>query len=981
MYRSFTRLVSRVAAPICAAATIQAVSVQVLFAAPIPALTSINPSSAMATGAGFAIMVNGSNFQGTCKVLWNGSPISSNLVSSSQLKGFVSSAMIAASGRASVTVENSAGTRSNAETFTVSASPKIGAISPTSTTAGANAFTLTVTGTNFYSDTQITWHGQPITTKHVSATQLTATVTAPIVATAGSTQVGIVEPGGISGGSLTFAITARAAVFNVSPASVLAGSPGFALTVNGANFTTGSNVTWNGSPLTTHYISPSQLQAAITAAAVSSAGTVNIGTVAPDASVGTSASFTVRPAPSITGLSPGSATATSNGFSMAVNGAYFVAGYSVTWNGQPISTTFVSSGQLQGYVTKTMLAGAGNATVQVVTPTSVASNTASFTINGDAVLTSISPMSALQGSASVNLSVVGTGFTSAWTVLWNGAALATSYVSPTALTAVIPASDMVAAGIYKVTVRSPDGVVTQPLSFNVLVQSSGASLWSQKLVWAHCLPDQVYSQSVAQCLGLYTNMYPLDLQPMDPKDSPAFDIQLAQADEIDGFGFDIFTDGTCADSYLSAADANGHFLIAACLDLTILYRAGDTYQQMEDAVVQAVIDYSKDAATHPSAAREGNSLVVFTYGLGMPLANWQDAVNRIAAAGVSISWVADVHQAYDAAITFPQSQVQAFENIFAAGYIWTGRFGPFLDDTVAMYHADGRNFASSLDAGADRPGSGTYYNAKGTERMREVWTDPATSQCNWMSLTTWNDYQEMSSVNQSSDWNSTRWDIDLWYNAAFKGNPAPFTSSRLYVTTPKAVALDQDTNAEALVINPTSGPVTAYIQLYDGSGAADGALSSATIQPGGVGSADIPVTFSSAPAGNFLRAHAWSVDANGNIISSVVSAPILVYTTVSSSNLRIDYYSIPAANSLAGTVSLSLTASAAAGQMTATITPPTGTNVLFSDLICDSTVIQNTFDHSPAPASVQTVSGTFYVARIIDQNKMVGYSDPVYVGP
>jgi len=56
---------------------------------------------------------------------------------------------------------------------------------PTSATAGGSAFTLTVTGTNFISASVVKWNGSNRTTTYVSATQLTASITAADIATAG----------------------------------------------------------------------------------------------------------------------------------------------------------------------------------------------------------------------------------------------------------------------------------------------------------------------------------------------------------------------------------------------------------------------------------------------------------------------------------------------------------------------------------------------------------------------------------------------------------------------------------------------------------------------------------------------------------------------------------------------------------------------------------------------------------------------------
>ena len=95
--------------------------------------------------------------------------------------------------------------------------PTISALAPNSMAAGSASFVLTVNGTNFNGNAAINWNGTAQTTTHVSANQLTATIPASDVATAGMATVTVINPGtpgGIYGGgtspepsnSMTFTI-------------------------------------------------------------------------------------------------------------------------------------------------------------------------------------------------------------------------------------------------------------------------------------------------------------------------------------------------------------------------------------------------------------------------------------------------------------------------------------------------------------------------------------------------------------------------------------------------------------------------------------------------------------------------------------------------------------------------------------------------------------------------------------------------------
>jgi hypothetical protein len=70
-------------------------------------------------------------------------------------------------------------------------------------------------------------------------------------------------------------------------------------------------------------------------------------------------------------------------------------------------------------------------------------------------LTSISPAGATAGHAALALVVNGSGFVSGSTIEWNGAGLSTIFVSSSQLQALIPMSDLSAAGAFSISVVNP----------------------------------------------------------------------------------------------------------------------------------------------------------------------------------------------------------------------------------------------------------------------------------------------------------------------------------------------------------------------------------------------------------------------------------------------------------------------------------------------------------------------------------------------
>jgi trimeric autotransporter adhesin len=73
---------------------------------PVPSILGLTPNFAAAGSSGFTLDVNGSFFNGSSVVLWNGSPRPTNLYGPGQLQAQVSAADIASAGYAQITVSN-----------------------------------------------------------------------------------------------------------------------------------------------------------------------------------------------------------------------------------------------------------------------------------------------------------------------------------------------------------------------------------------------------------------------------------------------------------------------------------------------------------------------------------------------------------------------------------------------------------------------------------------------------------------------------------------------------------------------------------------------------------------------------------------------------------------------------------------------------------------------------------------------------------
>jgi len=256
---------------------------------------------------------------------------------------------------------------------------------------------------------------------------------------------------------------------SISPSHITAGSPAFQLNVVALNLISTTTVDWNGTPLaTTLNTTTNQLAAQVPASLVAIPGSADITVVNPAPGGGSSAGTTFfidpanNPAPTITSLSPTSASAAGAAFSLTVTGTGFASGVStVNWNGQARATTYVSSTQLTAAITASDIAAAGTDSVSVSNsaPGGGNSNSVPFFVdpsgNPTPGISSLNPATASVGGAAFTLSLTGRGFVSTSVVNWNGAPRATTFTSSGQLSAAILASDIVTAGVDNVTVTNP----------------------------------------------------------------------------------------------------------------------------------------------------------------------------------------------------------------------------------------------------------------------------------------------------------------------------------------------------------------------------------------------------------------------------------------------------------------------------------------------------------------------------------------------
>ena len=464
--------------------------------APVPAITSLNPTSATAGGAAFTLTVTGTNFVSGSTVQWNSTALTNTFLGATQLSASVPASLIASAGSASITVSNPSGTNSAASTFTINApaTPALTGLSPDQSTAGSGAFTLTINGAGFVATSTVQWNGTALTTTFVSGTQLTAAVPASLIASAGVANVTVVTSGVPPSAALVFT-TLALGITSLSPDAASPGGPSFTLIVNGAGFVSGSAVQWNGTALTTSFFNPTQLSATVPASLIASAGTASVTVVNPGGPTTSASIFSINGL-NITSLNPGSAVAGGPAFTLSASGSGFASGSTVQWNGTALTTTFVSSTQLTAAVPANLIASAGTANVSVTGSGTTTSNSLAFSINA-LTLTTLSPAAGSAGSPAFVLAVNGAGFVSGATVQWNGSPLTTTFVSGGQVLAAVPASLIASSGAASIAVATPGGPTSNSLSFPI----AGTTLTITTASLPAATVGAAYSQSLSASGG------------------------------------------------------------------------------------------------------------------------------------------------------------------------------------------------------------------------------------------------------------------------------------------------------------------------------------------------------------------------------------------------------------------------------------------------------------------------------------------------
>jgi C1A family cysteine protease len=179
------------------------------------------------------------------------------------------------------------------------------------------------------------------------------------------------------------------------PSNAATGDPAFVLTVNGSDLANGAVVTWDGADRPTTFVSSSRVDAAIPAGDLTVGKSVPVVVRSAAGILSNVLTFTVNnPRPSLTSVSPASASGGGSEFTLTLRGSGFVSNSKARWNGLDLTTTYFSPTEVRATLTSQELGQAGEFEVSVSNPSPGGGSTAGIAFSVSDFTVSVSPTEA-----------------------------------------------------------------------------------------------------------------------------------------------------------------------------------------------------------------------------------------------------------------------------------------------------------------------------------------------------------------------------------------------------------------------------------------------------------------------------------------------------------------------------------------------------------------------------------------------------------
>ncbi|MCW5965904.1 MAG: hypothetical protein KIT83_17835 [Bryobacterales bacterium] len=351
-----------------------------------PTLTLLAPNNAIVSSGPVALTVSGTNFVSGAVVGFGAIDLVTVFDSANSLTATIPAIQLATIRTVNVTVRNPDGQTSAGLPFAVEAPPPtLSAINPNSAVEGNPATILSASGANFVSGAVIRFGSTDLTTAFASPGNLSATIPASLLTTAGTVNVTVRNPDAKLSAALPFTISPRAdspTLSSLAPDRAPAGSPATILVLTGTNFTSSSRVNFRGTELVPTASTATTLTVTIPASLLETPGIAAV-LVSNQGANSNSLSFTVQPsfgAPVLTLLSPSSAPVGTVNLVLTISGSNFVTGAAVLFGTSVVLPSNLTDSSLTAAIPAALLATSRNVTVTVRNPGGQTSNGLNFAV-------------------------------------------------------------------------------------------------------------------------------------------------------------------------------------------------------------------------------------------------------------------------------------------------------------------------------------------------------------------------------------------------------------------------------------------------------------------------------------------------------------------------------------------------------------------------------------------------------------------------
>jgi uncharacterized protein (TIGR03437 family) len=474
----------------------------------VPGLTSTSPSSLMAGTSGVLLKLFGINFTTNSVALWNEVARSTLFISPTEVWVAILAGDLAIEGTAQIRVRNPAPGGGVSNTLTVPITPHLNPVPsltrifPVNAAVGGPGFVLSMYGSGFLPGAVVRWNGASRSTTVYGDGYAVATILAEDIASLGTVPVTISNPspgGGLSN-SLPFAVTSTLnpipTIQHIAPSMIIVGGNSGQVSIHGTGFVANSVARLNGSDRSTVFISDTLVAMDLLQSDMAMWGAnlrVAIFNPNPGGGLSNTVALTIGArSPSIDSLSPRTAYASRESFTLTVRGSDFVPTSTVMWDsvhgGGKLDTTFISDRELRAKVPDSLVERACTAQVWVTTPPPGGGDSITIPLwiyNPAPKVSYVFPNRAPAGGLAFRMHIQGSDFVHESVVRWNGSDLSTTFISPTELDAIVPEGLHLAPSTAAITVFNPptnqfviDGGISNEVSFEVTASNPVPSISS-----------------------------------------------------------------------------------------------------------------------------------------------------------------------------------------------------------------------------------------------------------------------------------------------------------------------------------------------------------------------------------------------------------------------------------------------------------------------------------------------------------------------